>query len=407
MPLPLVTDKLPHPMSPLRKPEPGETYQDPAFGQKVTRITATDSDWGENACIKPAYSTVPAWNADESYLMLWQRGVGHLLYQGDSPYERQGSLGLQGPADEASVYWDPEDPALIYYLSEYRELNVASGIRLMKCAIRPTAVGFDTVHSVVHDFGRRPLFFSTSGETISAGGDPQWMSREGRLIGARIGRERVVYSIDRDQVWLTYPFPGFDIYQNAFAPTPSGERYLFDRYVYDADTLAVKAALFVANPYEHGCMGRMTLLEEGAEPERRSVDCWNMTDFDSRKHGTFVNYRLDLGLGQVIIGPETGYPYPPSGTHLSSLGPDDLVAIGVVGDPAGQGVLDNEILLANVATKEVARLCHARTYANNGRWNYWSETHPCISPTGTRVVFGSDWGNSFTVDTYVVDLRDP
>jgi hypothetical protein len=43
--------------------------------------------------------------------------------------------------------------------------------------------------------------------------------------------------------------------------------------------------------------------------------------------------------------------------------------------------------------------------AGEGPWGYWAETHCCISPSGTRILFGSDWGGSDTVDTYVVDLR--
>ena len=44
---------------------------------------------------------------------------------------------------------------------------------------------------------------------------------------------------------------------------------------------------------------------------------------------------------------------------------------------------------------------------SEGRWGYWSETHVVISPTATRVLFGSDWMNGASVDSYVVDLRRP
>jgi len=55
-------------------------------------------------------------------------------------------------------------------------------------------------------------------------------------------------------------------------------------------------------------------------------------------------------------------------------------------------------------------VAHARTFAgttSEGRWGYWSETHVVISPTATRVLFGSDWMNGASVDSYVVDLRRP
>jgi hypothetical protein len=35
---------------------------------------------------------------------------------------------------------------------------------------------------------------------------------------------------------------------------------------------------------------------------------------------------------------------------------------------------------------------------------YWGEPQVTISPSGTRLIFASDWENSDTVDTYVVEL---
>ncbi|WP_437935719.1 hypothetical protein [Sorangium sp. So ce341] len=34
---------------------------------------------------------------------------------------------------------------------------------------------------------------------------------------------------------------------------------------------------------------------------------------------------------------------------------------------------------------------------------HWAEPHTVPSPGGTRAVFGSDWGNGDTVDTYVIE----
>jgi hypothetical protein len=122
-----------------------------------------------------------------------------------------------------------------------------------------------------------------------------------------------------------------------------------------------------------------------------------------------VNIDLWTGVKKVIVGPATGYPYPPSSTHLSSIskGNPGWVAVSIVGDPAGQGLLDQELLLANTDTGAVCRIGHNRTYAgvvDGAKWGYWSEPHNVLSPSGTRVLFGSDWGNGSSVDTYVVEL---
>jgi hypothetical protein len=108
-----------------------------------------------------------------------------------------------------------------------------------------------------------------------------------------------------------------------------------------------------------------------------------------------------------VIGLATGYPYAPSGTQVSAVAHrrPGWVGVSVVGDPRGQRLLDGELLLANVDTGTACRVGHHRSWAGEGRWGYWAEPHVVLSPTGTRLLFGSDWGNGGTVDTYVVELN--
>jgi len=141
-------------------------------------------------------------------------------------------------------------------------------------------------------------------------------------------------------------------------------------------------------------------------------DLWNAVAFDGTEVGSLVSHRLDTGERRIVIGPPNGYPYPLSSTHLSAVSQKapGWVALGMVGFHTGQTLLDNEIVLANVDSGQVCRVAHARTFAgttSEGRWGYWSETHVVISPTATRVLFGSDWMNGASVDSYVVDLRRP
>ena len=226
------------------------------------------------------------------------------------------------------------------------------------------------------------------------------MSRGNQTIGLRFGPDSgsdpaltFTYSIDDDEVIGQMEVD--PIYQNALVPSASGRFAQFGRVVYSPE-LRARRILGMSDAYEHASPGR------GDD----RIDTWNMVDFNSAvRQGTLVTYRLDTGEGRVVIGPATGYPYPPSGTHLSGLGPPGLVALGIVGSGQGQTLLDNEIVLADVVTGRVLRVAHARTLAGEGPWGYWSETHACISPSGTRIVWASDWSGSETVDTYVVDLR--
>lgn len=382
-----IVDKAAHPMTSVQKPRPGGTYVDPAFGSSITRITAADPAEGENAVIKPLYSTMPAWNADESLLMLWHRGRGHELYQGDAPYRFLQPLALRSPTDIEQVLWDPSDPALLYYPS-----NANAEPLLIEHRVRPTESW-----RVLHDFRKPPTNCPVDwGKLLRLGSDPQWMGwGPRRIVGLQCGQAKFLYSITEDAVLAVGQASG----ANAPVVAPSETLVVLDGRVFDIG-LWPQRQLVMANPYEHASMGRSA----------KGYDVWNAVAFDGDEVGSLVSHRLDTGERRIVIGPSNGYPYPPSSTHLSSIAvkAPGWVALGMVGAHTGKTLLDNEIVLANVDTGEVCRVAHARTFAGStaeGHWGYWSETHPVISPSATRILFASDWMNGATVDTYVVDLR--
>src|SRR6185436_18749190 len=78
----VVTDKAAHPMTPLARPAVGAAVRDP-MGGSLRRVTAVPLG-GANPAVVPLFSTVSAWNADESRLLLYHVGQGHELYDGRS-----------------------------------------------------------------------------------------------------------------------------------------------------------------------------------------------------------------------------------------------------------------------------------------------------------------------------------
>ncbi len=109
----LIQDKLPHPMSALAKPALGGAVTDPEFCTTIRRITAVPVS-GSNPAIKPMYSTISAWNTDESLLILYHVGVGHELYDGRS-YQFIRRLDIQ-PADLEQVYWHTTQSDILFYV---------------------------------------------------------------------------------------------------------------------------------------------------------------------------------------------------------------------------------------------------------------------------------------------------
>lgn len=102
----LVQDLMDRPMTPLQRPGVGATVVDAEFGTTIRRISAVAA-MGANPVIKPAYSTIAAWNTDETRLILYDVNEGHLLHDGKT-YEFLKKLPI-APPDLEQFYWHGSD----------------------------------------------------------------------------------------------------------------------------------------------------------------------------------------------------------------------------------------------------------------------------------------------------------
>jgi hypothetical protein len=119
-------------------------------------------------------------------------------------------------------------------------------------------------------------------------------------------------------------------------------------------------------------------------------------------------HRTDLTVPlRQVVSQSNGYPYPRT-VHISALifQNPGFVVLSITGTTTITQILDQEILLvdANGASGKIARICHHRSWGKDGPQGYWAEPHAVPSPSGTRIAFGSDWGGTNTVDTYVAEL---
>jgi hypothetical protein len=388
----LVRDKLPHPMAVAPKPAKGVPYVDPAFGAKVTRITDVKAETGRAGVRAPMYSTVPAWNADESYLILLQTegysGSGlpsqHLLFDGRT-YRFIRQLDIR-PADVEHVYWSATDPDVLYYVTDYGVPAHDYDPVLVRYHVRADR------HEVLHHFGSAKV-----NQKLDFG-HVLYMSWDNDLVGVRvieagdtIRAQSYRISTATESGWRSYP-SGRDYHGLHVAP--SGKAAIIGSKVIDPVTQAMLRPM----RYDTGEHGALAMLPNGQ-------DVWATVQFDTRPNGTLVTENLQTGETRTIIGPANGYPYPPKSTHISASAfkAKGWVAVSVEGNHAGERLLDQEILLANVDTGEVCRLAHHHSQSRVGPQHYWAEPHVVISPTGTRALFGSDWGGTDSVDAYVVE----
>jgi hypothetical protein len=372
----LVSDKAAHPMTALAKPAVGATVIDAEFGTTIRRITAVSPTSGSNPALRPLYSTVSAWNADESLLILYNVGHGHELYDGKT-YQFIRALSDIHPADLEQVYWHTSDPDVFFYVD---------GKAFIRCHVATAQK--ETVTT-----------FSFCTGNASAGSDPMFTSFDSKRIGLACDGQSFIYDIASNQVIAKHAYA-----ENPAQVSASGNLAWLDSTgrVTDAQ-LNVVRTLDLANPLNHSTLG---LSPAG-------VDTWYGFAFDPGPHGdddigALVTFDLTTGQSRTIIGPKTGFPYPPSG-HVSVMAyrKPGWAFVSTFGDLTGKGLLDLEVTVANTVDGTVCRAGRHRSWGKSNTQladAYWAEAHAVPSPTGTRILFASDWGNGATVDSYVIEL---
>jgi hypothetical protein len=213
--------------------------------------------------------------------------------------------------------------------------------------------------------------------------------------------QNIVYQVNAQATYSSQP-------QLAYVVAPSGNRVFLSydpsgsgnaaTQVRDLNGNLVRTIANI-NSAEHGSLGKYA----------NGHDAYFGLQFDSYE-GLIMGVDMETGTVTTHVGVANGWPYPPSGSHISALAtknPGWVVASSVgskVSGKLGQTVLANELVLANVDTGSVCRIGHHRSAADVGPNGYYAEPHPVPSPSGTRVIFGSDWYGTSGADVYVVEL---
>ena len=389
-----LNDKTNRPMTTLARPQKGDSYTDPQFASKITRIT--DSSTIASGIIKTMYNTIQAWNADESRLILWHRGDGHHLYHGRN-YSHIEKLNIS-PSDLEQVFWSANNKNTLIYP------NAASGQVVKTANGNVTLQGNELIeynianktYRVIRDFNSH-----CPADTITAGNDVQIISYNDDVIGLRCGDLGFVYKRSLNRI---SNLPGSS---NSVAPQPfpSGELVYHQGNIYDGN-LNLLRSLDLGTTGEHANLGR---LHNGADALFATAFDANTGNSCGNGIGSLVIHDATTADCRVLVGPATGYPYTLSGTHPSALAvqnPGWAVVSSIGYGTEGDSLLEQELYLANTdpANPKVCRIAHHRATGRKGSIGYFAEPHPVLSPTGTRVLFSSDWSDSGTVDVYVVEM---
>ena len=357
--------------SALDRPAFGATVIEPDTGVEVRRIT--ESQPAE--AIQPVFAATQTFNADGSLLLLYRTGggrVGHVVIDAVTGVEVN-QLDLADSSDIENIAWDAIEPERLRYqrANEVVTVDVRSGSE--------ESMAIDACERVDNGRSNRS---TTSGTALlglvchRSDGSTSW----------------IVVDTSTDQVVAERPSeiaepPVALVSGNGFVVVDVDRVIHLDPELQTLGEIPIEASSWAVATDSDGS-DLLVATVFGGPTEVGSVVV------------------VDLATAEVrtIVGPETGYPYPPSGTQLSTAatGQPQLVAI-TTNDSAG-GVLANEVMLLRLDGdgSSLIRLAHHRSSGTDvGDWPGHSMV--AISPDGSTVLFSSDWGTD-AIDTYAIDL---
>jgi len=369
------------------------SYEDPAFGTTITRLT--DSSSLAAGGLVPEYSQTSSFNLDDSYLLLYSSVIGQFhLFDGNGTQVR---VLTEIPGGLSEPRWSRSTPDLLYY---------HSGNRIM--SLRPTTGRTELVATFSQ---YRQIHFGTGQGDIS----------DNERISV-VGDDRYIFVYDLAN-------------RTPFAVLDTNESPV-DGRGFDAVTINQDGNGFVVSYDENG-------------PARGQ----GMEQFDV--NGVFVaqlqNASAHFGMGRDVDGAPAVFttnsptnPQQPPGCdngvvkialdgtarrtclirlawamekHISARGNDGWVYVSTFqpsaqpvpagADPTDESVwhpYTNEIFRLRADGSAVERLAHHRSRADS----YWRQPHANISISGNRLVYGSDFhldgvGPNYA-DTFLIEL---
>jgi len=379
----IANDLAQRPMQPLAKPAYLQSDTDPSFtATKIRRISqATPGNF-----VVPMYNTIQSWNADESLMILYGGGV-HQLLNGEN-YTVIRNLSDINPDDLEAVFWSFTDPDVLFYMDNNNDNLYSYNVQTQ---VNTTIVNIRTISGC------------SAANGLTGGNDIQMMSWDNDVFSFRCGNDSAYYYRISTNTLTQFNIPNINF--TAPMPFPSGNLFYHNKKVYDANGDFVRDLNIGST--EHSCIGQLSNGDDAyfaiAFEQGPNAGC----------QGTLVAHNATTG-NCFSVTPVGDYAYPKTGTHISALAHKNTeggwVAVSSIGfQQDGVQILDQELFIAKVNEfdADVYRVAHHRSDEDD--IDYWGEPHVTISPTGTRLLFGSDWsGNEgatdISVDSYVAEL---
>ncbi len=371
-------------------PAKGTPFTDSLYGTTLVRISDKTADNYSGNGIQNEYARADAWNADGSYLILRSNDGIFYLYHG-STMRLLRSLDELGGGQELEPRWDDSEPDLLYFVAgpALKRFRVSTGAR-----------------ETVHDFRREFPAASFVGTGVE--GDASLDRRHWCLMVS-------------DSLFNLIAVCVYDALTDAVLGSKTSFPDAVNHVTMDATGSHAVIVYDDSVPFE-------SYSPDFSRVVRMPAGALGHADIALARTGrdviVYQNVRTDFiemaDLETGVATPLLAIPFDVNtdiGLHVSGNCYDTpgwvLVSTYGARNPAAgnsHSWMDNLLFMLELKPDpDTIRLAQTRCYTGaNPRSNYFAESFASINRTGTRVVFGSNWGILSPDDyTDAYELRMP
>jgi len=369
-------------------PKKGTTFTDPNFHTSIVRIT-DKSDGYSNDGIENEYSKADPENSDGTYVILRANDGQYFLYDTVTFQMKKLAADIM-LGEEPEPRWDASNPKIFYYLygTELRSYNIDT----------------DT-STTIHDFKKE--FRSAAYITTKCEGDASLDRRFWSFI-VEDSSYRVISVIvfDKTSNSIVGQKKRFPDSLNFVSIDMSGKHCIigYDTHVYSVFSRDFSTGIDLprgANGHADAALtsdGRDVMVYQNT-----ATDWIAMADLDTGVETQLVyipfNVSIDIGLHF-------------SGNCANTPGWVLVSTYGCKNPPPGENHswMDTQLFMVKLkANPSIWRIAHTHSYISlnfTEEKNYFAEAFASINTRGSKIYFGSNWGNFTTgyTDTYQVTL---
>lgn len=361
-------------------PAKGATIADPNFHTTIIRVTDKTKDGYTGPGIENEYARSDPENSDGTRLILrGNDGEWHLYSTID--YKLLKHLEITGGGQEPEPRWDSTNPKTFYYLygMELRAYNIDTD-------------NFTTIRNFTRDFSGTEII-TTKTEGDASADRKLWCFMAQNEAD---NRTVAVFAYDKSQNKIIGKKTSFPDTINWISADMNGKHCVIGYDEHIAESYSTDFSHRIQLPNKANGHMDLALAEGGRDVmvyQNNATDFIAMADLDTGVETPllFIPFDVNGDIGLHFSGNAAAmHGWVLVSTYGSKNPPPEN----------SRSWMDNQLFMIELkANPRIWRIAETRAFTSNnfsGEKNYFAEAFAAVNTKGTRIYFGSNWGNFAT-----------